>query len=170
MAAMTDSLNTAVQILHPGDVALAFEGERMGTLLGSCVAVILTDPRRTVGVMCHIVHAGNPPAANRGDTAFAVYAMQEMFTRLRTIGITPQLCQAFVFGGGNMFPDLFAHKHVGASNIEWVEDFLQSHGIEVVGGSTGGTCYRKISWTVGLDAIYVECAGEAVDDEQHKGF
>lgn len=121
---MIDALNTAVQILHPGDVALTFEVERLGTLLCSCVAVILTDPRRTVGAMCHIVHAGNPPATSWGDTAYAVYATQEMFTRLRTIGITPELCQAFVFGGGNMSPDLFSVKHVGASNIEWVEDFL----------------------------------------------
>ena len=35
--------------LHPGDVVCAERGDRMETLLGSCVAVVLTDPRRTVG-------------------------------------------------------------------------------------------------------------------------
>lgn len=167
---MSESPNAAVQILHPGDVALAFKGDRLVTLLGSCVAVILTDPHRTVGAMCHIVHSGNPSPANRGNTAYAVCAMQQMFTRLRSVGITPQLCEAFVFGGGNMFPGLFSSKHVGASNIEWIDAFLHGHGIDVVGGSTGGNCYRKIDWTVGTDPMCVECAGEALDNEQRKGF
>lgn len=162
---MSDSEKPVVQILHPGDVALAFEGERLETLLGSCVAVILTDPRRTVGVMCHIVHSGVPSAMSKGDTAYAVYAMQEMFTRLRTIGITPQLCHAFVVGGGNMFPNLFSHKHVGVSNVNWVEGFLRQHGIEVIGESTGGSCYRKISWTVGSEELHVECVGSTADNE-----
>ena len=120
--------------------------------------------------MCHIVHSGNPSPANQGNTAYAVCAMEQMFALLRSVGITPQLCQAFVFGGGNMFPGLFSSKHVGASNIEWIDAFLDEHGIDVVDGSTGGNCYRKIDWTVGLDAICVECASEAVDSEQHKGF
>lgn len=167
---MPDSINATIQILHPGDVALALQGERLVTLLGSCIAVILTDPRRTVGAMCHIVHSGHPSPANRGNTAYAVCAMEQMFARLRGVGITPQLCHAIVFGGGNMFPGLFSSKHVGASNIEWIDAFLQGHGIDVVGASTGGNCYRKIDWTVGLDPICIECDGGTVDHEQHKGF
>ena len=46
-----------VHVLHPGDVACGERGERFETLLGSCVAIVLTDPRRTIGAMCHIVHA-----------------------------------------------------------------------------------------------------------------
>ena len=52
-----------VHTLHPGDLAFATRGERLDTLLGSCVAIVLTDPRRTVGVMCHIVHARSAPRA-----------------------------------------------------------------------------------------------------------
>jgi chemotaxis protein CheD len=54
------SLSQSQQIytLHPGDVACGERGDRLETLLGSCVAIILTDPRRTIGAMCHIVHAG----------------------------------------------------------------------------------------------------------------
>ncbi len=115
--------------------------------------------------MCHIVYCGLPNAASKGDTAYAVFAMQEMFTRLRTIGITPQLCQAFIFGGGNMFPGMFSRKHVGTSNVEWVEHFLWTQGIEIVGESTGGSCYRKISWTVGAQALNVECVDSNDEDE-----
>ena len=40
--------------LHPGEVALGERGDTLSTLLGSCVSIILTDPRRTVGVMSRI--------------------------------------------------------------------------------------------------------------------
>jgi len=84
----------AVFELMPGDVALGRAGDQLKTLLGSCVSVILTDPRRTVGVMCHIVHVGHPNAANQNNTAFGAVAMAEMTRRL---GSTPEL---FLTGGG----------------------------------------------------------------------
>ena len=136
--------------LMPGDVALGLAGEQFKTLLGSCVAVILTDPRRTVAAMCHIVHVGQPNAANRHNTAYGEAAMDDMFRRLHSRGITPHFCQAYVFGGGNMFPQLFNVNHVGSNNISWVLHQLKSHHIAVVDQCTGGNGYRKVSWTVGL--------------------
>jgi chemotaxis protein CheD len=147
---------TAARELMPGHVALGRAGDVLKTLLGSCVSVILTDPRRTVGVMCHIVHVGRPNATNLHNTAYGEVAMQDMFDRLVGIGIPPQRCQAYVYGGGNMFPQMFTTTHVGANNARWVMDFLHDHGIVVVGESLGGTGYRKVSWTVGRDVPVVE--------------
>ena len=147
--------NTTVELL-PGDVALGTEGDELKTLLGSCVSVILTDPRRTIGAMCHIVHVGKPNAANIHNTAYGVPAMADMFARLQKSGINPAMCQAYVYGGGNMFPDLFEGTHVGANNARWVLDFLQSRRIEVLDYSLGGNGYRKLSWTVGKQEPVVD--------------
>ena len=106
--------------------------------------------------MCHIVNAGLPRQARQGDTAYASYAMQAMFARLRAVGITPHLCHAYVFGGGNMFPALFNAQHVGAANVRWVLDFLQQQRIEVLAESVGDPCYRKIGWTVGSAELQIE--------------
>ena len=106
--------------------------------------------------MCHIVHVGRPNATNLHNTAYGEVAMQDMFDRLVGIGIPPQRCQAYVYGGGNMFPQMFTTTHVGANNARWVMDFLHDHGIVVVGESLGGTGYRKVSWTVGRDVPVVE--------------
>lgn len=142
--------------LMPGDVTLGEAGAQFKTLLGSCVSVMLTDPRRTLGSMCHIVHVGTPSAANRHNTAYGVVAMHAMFTQLRARGINPRMCEAYVAGGGNMFPQLFREKHVGSSNVDWVLHYLQTHDVAVVGQSLGGTGYRKVSWTVGPQAPVVE--------------
>lgn len=135
--------------LMPGDVVLGAAGDQLRTLLGSCVSVILTDPRRTVGAMCHIVHVGRAKTGDSHNTAFGVPAMHEMFRLLQGVGIVPRLCHAFVYGGGNLFPDMLTAYDVGGNNAAWVMRYLRDHGISVVEQSLGGAGYRKVSWAVG---------------------
>ena len=145
-AAVGATVERAVQVLHPGDVGIAEAGERLETLLGSCIAVVLTDPRRTVGAMCHIVH----PAGKRGDsTAFAEPALEKLFGLLQARAIDPLQCGAFVYGGGNMFPALMHARHIGQANAEWVFDALDRHGIRILAHDVGGNRYRRLGWTVG---------------------
>jgi chemotaxis protein CheD len=142
--------------LMPGDVAMGSAGDQLKTLLGSCVSVILTDPRRTIGVMSHIVHAGHPNAANKHNTAFASVAMAEMGRLLHSVGFAPRSCEAYVVGGGNMFPGLVTHHHVGLNNIDWVMGYLEHHKIRVLKEDLGGDGYRKLVWTVGPGEPQVE--------------
>jgi chemotaxis protein CheD len=143
---------SAVYVLHPGDVARADRGERLETLLGSCVAIVLTDPRRTVGVMCHIVHSRPrtvAAAGGKGVHAHADDALAAMYALLRERGINPSMCEAFLYGGGNMFPEVFRHTHVGDDNARWALDALAADGVRVLSDDLGGTAYRRLAWTVG---------------------
>ena len=150
------------RVLHPGDVACAERGGRLETLLGSCVAIILTDPRRTVGAMCHFVHANSGEAAARRDCTHAEAAIGALYHLLGARGITPALCEAYVYGGGNMFPDLVPPLSVGDRNAEWALDRLAGAGIRVVHHDVGGTAYRRLAWTVGtgLPELVAVPAGE----------
>jgi len=151
----------AVTVLHPGDVVLARVGDRLETLLGSCISIILTDPRRTVAAMCHIVHSGAAPADERGaETTHAEPALAAMFELLQGCGISPQLCEAYLYGGGNMFPSLFKQSHVGQSNTDWALQALADLGIRLRGQDIGGTAFRRVTWTVGPGAPEVRL-GEA---------
>ena len=154
-ARLLSPTNTSRELM-PGDVALGLAGDQLKTLLGSCVAVILTDPRRTVGAMCHIVHVGRVSSSNQGNTAYGDEAMHEMFRLLTSVGVIPGRCHAFVYGGGNMFPHLFNANHVGANNARWVMDYLKQQGIQVVEESLGGSGYRKVCWEVGHGDPWVE--------------
>jgi chemotaxis protein CheD len=144
-----------VHVLHPGDVACASRGERLETLLGSCVAIVLTDPRRTVGAMCHIVHASRAVAGAAETGAYAHMALALMYAELQGRGITPRLCEAFVYGGGNMFPALVRDGHVGDANARWALDALAEDGIHVLLHDVGGNTYRRLNWTVGPEAPHV---------------
>jgi chemotaxis protein CheD len=143
----------AVRTLHPGDVVVGERDDRLETLLGSCVAVILADPRRTIGAMCHIVHAG--PGGS--DAHFADPALGAMFALLRTRAIEPRLCDAWVVGGGNMFPLLVRGPgHVGDRNVAAVLDHLRGEGVRTPRCDVGGSAYRRLRWTVGSGAPEVD--------------
>lgn len=140
-----------VHILHPGDVVCANRGERLETLLGSCVAIVLTDPWRTVGAMCHIVHSQPATSQARSSSAFANVALERMYTLLRARGIEPLLCEAYVYGGGNMFPDIVMQSSVGDNNAQWALEALARDGVPVLLHDLGGNTYRQLSWAVGPD-------------------
>lgn len=139
----------ALQVLNPGDVAAGDRGDRLETLLGSCVAIVLTDPRRTIGVMCHIVHCRQAPSSDSNNSAYADAALRSMYAMLQARGITPSLCEAYVYGGGNMFPKLFTQSHVGDDNANWALDALARDRIRILFQDLGGQCYRRLGWTVG---------------------
>ena len=144
-----------VHTLHPGDVACVDRGERLETLLGSCVAIVLTDLQRTVGVMCHFVHSSLALSAAHETSAYANVARDAMHALLRERGMTPTLCVAYVYGGGNMFPDLIPQSHVGDDNARWALAALAADGIRVLFADVGGSAYRRLSWTVGPDEPHV---------------
>lgn len=152
--------------LMPGDVVDGVAGDQFKTLLGSCVSVILTDPRRTVGAMCHIVHVGTPNTANAQNAAYGCVAFKEMHHRLQRRGVTTRLCEAYVVGGGNMFPQLSGVRNVGLANAHWVLCRLKSEGIRIVDQHLGGLEYRKLAWTVGagdpqVESVLVQHGGRA---------
>ena len=138
-----------VHVLHPGDVACADRGDRLETLLGSCVAVVMTDPRRTLGAMCHIVHCGANPSPASSAGANGAGALRQMYSLLRARGIEPRLCEAWVIGGGNMFPGMYERSHVGDDNAQWVLAALADDGVHVLWHDVGGDSYRRVGWTVG---------------------
>jgi chemotaxis protein CheD len=148
---MTTTETGTVITLHPGDVMLAMRGDTMQTLLGSCVAVVLTDPRRTVGAMCHIVHPNLAPKSAGQHGAYANVALQMMTDLLQERGLVTSRCEAHVYGGGNMFPDLYPNSSIGDHNVQTVLQALDLAGVRVLSMDTGGATYRKLSWLVGTD-------------------
>ena len=149
---MTDASTVDVITLHPGDVVIGLRGQQLQTLLGSCVAVVLTDPRRTVGAMCHIVHARPATKAGRPSGSHADMALQMMVDLLQVRGIVASKCDAYVYGGGNMFPNLVQGAGIGGQNVHWVLRALEVMRVNILSVDAGGAVYRKLSWVVGPDA------------------
>lgn len=150
-----------VVILHPGDVVLGERGDRMQTLLGSCVSIVLTDPRRTLGTMCHIVHSIHDTRHRNLSTSDGEVALQTMVEMLQSRGLSASLCEAYVYGGGNMFPGLVEGETVGDHNVQWALEALTDMGVKVLAVDVGGNFYRQLHWTVGTAAPQVKAVSTA---------
>ncbi len=146
---MTCMASPKLTTLLPGDVVMGERGDQLETLLGSCVAIVLTDSRRTLGVMCHIVHSGLASGRASGDTSFAEVALRRMCDLLQSRGIVPHLCEAYVYGGGDMFPQLAQPLSIGDDNAAWAVTALRAMGVRILALDLGGTVYRRLHWTVG---------------------
>jgi len=140
---------TTMHFLHPGDVTVAFSGDRLETLLGSCVSVLLVSPCFQVACMCHFVYSSYPSKIKSKDASYAGVAMARMEHLLRNAGFSARLCRAYVFGGGNMFPSNGNLVDIGSKNVEWAFNYLQHKQIPVVDFETGQNYYRKLTWVVG---------------------
>lgn len=115
----------------------------MSTVLGSCVAVCLFDPRAHVGGMNHFLLAGDGQA--RGDDLkYGVNAMELLINRVLRAGGDRRALQAKLFGGARMTDHA---RDIGHSNAVFALEFLAREGIPCVSQSLGGQKARRIQFT-----------------------
>ena len=144
--------------LMPGEHFVGDARHRIRTLLGSCVSITLWHPQRRVGAMSHFlltVGANEPVAQSSGR--YCEGALELMLTDLRQLGITPAECQAKIFGGGMMFPDIERDdaRNIGRRNGETAERLLHMHNIPVVSESLFGIGHRHIIFNVKTGDVWV---------------
>ncbi len=143
-------------LLQPGEYFVGDACYRVHTLLGSCVSITLWHPARRIGAMSHFLLARRPPgqAASAPDALDARYgeeAMLLMLEQLAQLDVTPQQCQAKIFGGGNMFPGQAAGGNglgVGRRNGEAARVLLQAHAVPIASESLFGAGHRQIIFEI----------------------
>lgn len=131
----------------PGKWHLSRGGELVTTILGSCVSVILFEPRCKVSVLTHYLlpeyfperYLNQKPSARFGDIA-----IKEALQALKPMACQFSSLQAKVYGGANMAEGNLIGESVGASNIIFAFQTLSELGIPVVEQNVGGFQGRKI--------------------------
>lgn len=124
-----------------GDYTISEDSEAvLTTVLGSCIAVCLSDTVRGIGGMNHFL-LPNREGAGGENVRYGAYAMELLINGLLKQGAERGRLQAKVFGGGNMIGTL---RDIGGSNAEFARQFLSDEGIPCLAESTGGNQARRI--------------------------
>ncbi len=124
-----------------GDYTISDDSEAvLTTVLGSCIAVCLSDTVRGIGGMNHFL-LPNRDGAEGENVRYGAYAMELLINGLLKQGAERSKLQAKVFGGGNMIGTL---RNIGKDNAEFARQFLSDEGIPCLAESTGGTQARRI--------------------------
>lgn len=130
--------------LHAGQLFASAESTAVTTILGSCVAVCLWDPRRQVGGINHFLlphWVGNGLASPR----FGNVAVGSLIELLLDLGSRRQDLRAKLFGGASVLSASGRDgAHLGKKNVEIARKLLGQEGIPVVAEDVEGRRGRKL--------------------------
>jgi chemotaxis protein CheD len=138
--------------INPGGWAV--ETERpISTLLGSCVAVCLYDPKLRMGGMNHFLLPSSTNSSNadidmilNGD-----YSMEVLVNALLNRGAQKTRLIAKAFGGGTIVSSI--RLDIGERNASFAHEWLEREGIPLVASDFNGPWSRKV--------VFVPNSGEA---------
>ncbi|MGZ5179088.1 MAG: chemoreceptor glutamine deamidase CheD [Ramlibacter sp.] len=130
----------SVKIL-PGEFYVHDQDVAITTTLGSCVAACLHDRTAGIGGMNHFMlpDAGDASAGGR----FGAFAMELLINELLKRGARRNALEAKVFGGGQVMKSL-AGTLIGEKNVSFVQQFLASERIPLVGSDVLEVFPRKV--------------------------
>jgi chemotaxis protein CheD len=128
--------------IHPG--AWAIEVERpLSTLLGSCVAVCLFDPKMKIGGINHFMlpNMGRGKNNDVDSLLSGDYAMESLLNAMLNKGAKKAQLQAKAFGGGTIIETSLS---IGMRNASFTKEWLAREGIPLKSSDFLGPWSRKV--------------------------
>ncbi|MCP4115624.1 MAG: chemotaxis protein CheD [Desulfobacteraceae bacterium] len=140
-----------------GEYYASREPAVISTLLGSCVAVCLFDPKSGIGGMNHILLPGRADLNNYNLPArFGINAMELLINAVMALGADRCRLRAKVFGGACVIPGLIEKQAVGQKLASFVLSFLEKEGIGIISRALGGTCVRNVKFHTRTGDAYLK--------------
>lgn len=138
-----------VKIL-PGEFYLSQSPDEMVvTILGSCISVCIRDPEAGIGGMNHFMLPGitgqstGAPKQSITGNSYGVFAMESLITGILKHGGSRERLEIKVTGGGRIGS---GSSKVGASNIQFIRQFLDLEGLRAIAVDVGGSQPRKVQY------------------------
>lgn len=139
--------------LHAGEVAVAAQPTAVVTVLGSCVAVCLHDPRTGIGGVNHFLL---PHHVERERSArFGTVAVPELVAAVLRAGASRAGLVAKVFGGAGVLGGSSRGRRLGEENAALALRLLDEAGIPVLDRDVGGVRGRKLVFLTDVGTAWV---------------
>jgi len=173
------ALGCEITRIHAGGYCVVQGEGIISTLLGSCVAVCLWDPKAQIAGMNHYVlpwledssdyrvgRSGVSEEPVDGDCRFGSHAMSSLIDTMLLMGAHMRRLRAKVFGGGVMLSDV---HDIGAENIRFADETLRTLGIPISARDVGGR-ERRVIRLFSRDGKVLVCRGEGAPREMREEF
>jgi chemotaxis protein CheD len=141
-----DAANSAWLVkVFPGEFYVTPKSDEvLVTVLGSCVAACIRDPKTGIGGMNHFMLPQGDGGSWAGEsTRYGDFAMEKLINELMKSGCPRERMEVKVFGGGNVIESSSA---IGSKNAEFVLRFLENEGINCAAQDLGGQKPRRIQY------------------------
>ena len=134
-------------VLYPGEFFSSnAQDEMISTVLGSCIAITLYDPKLRIGGMNHfmLVSSSQTQDAQENSGRFGEFAVELLLNDMMKKGAQKKRMIAKVFGGSNMFKAAPSEHNVGEQNIDFAFYYLERENIPIQASDVGGNYSRKV--------------------------
>lgn len=131
--------------------------------LGSCIGVVLYDPRSKICGMVHVMLPDSTIMRNNDNPAkFADTGIAAMLEKLAGMGVMKQSLVAKMAGGAQMFAFNTSNDmlKVGFKNAEAVRQQLQKNGIRIIAEDCGDTYGRTIEFYPETQELLIKAIGK----------
>lgn len=137
--------------LMPGDYYVTKQDEMITTVLGSCVAACIRDVVSGVGGMNHFMlpETSKSRLTDRDEAVvgnasrYGNYAMEHLINAILQNGGKRKNLEVKLFGGGKIIATL---GDVGARNIQFVLDYVDTEALNLVSQDLGDIYPRKVNF------------------------
>ena len=137
--------------LHPGEYLFTKADERIGTLLGSCIAICLWHPILHIGGMCHFVlPSQHKKVATALNGRYADEAMAMFRASVAQHNTELKQYRASIYGGANVVAALVKEDEdtIGERNAAAAMELLMAQRVAIGIVDVGESWPRRISFDV----------------------
>jgi chemotaxis protein CheD len=149
----------ACKLVGIGGLEIAQSPDKLKTVLGSCVGIVLHDPRMRIAGLAHAILPTSEDGLGEPGK-FADLAVDNLIDVLTRGGARRNGLQAKLIGGANMF-GIPTSIPLGERNAEAARERLGKHRIPIIAEQLGGTKGRKMIVDPETGRVEVELIGES---------
>jgi chemotaxis protein CheD len=141
-----NSLDKPSVFLRPGDWFFGRGDQRVSTLLGSCIAVVMWSPRLNLGGMCHCLlprRSAGAPNKNLSEGHYVEEALAWLSGRFSALHCQSKDIEVVLAGGGST-----NNSDIGQSNVVCAQEWLAGRSFKLMQQDVGGRVVRRLTFNL----------------------
>ncbi len=157
----TDTNTTARQKIGIAEYAVVSDETILITSgLGSCLGIVLHDPRALISGMIHVMLPSISQARDSTPAKFVDTGIPLLIDEVVDAGAQATRLQAWIAGGSEMLQFTASEGSIGSRNIEMAEQLIDEHRLELVGSDVGGNHGRSIAFDPSTAELTIRTADD----------
>ncbi len=155
----TDNRHASREKVGIADLAVVTDDTQLITSgLGSCLAVVLFDPKQGVSGLLHAMLPRASEARDSKPPKFVDTGIDALVSEIEAAGGDPTRLQSWLVGGSQMLEFSGGDDSIGARNIDAARRILSSRSIPIVDVDVGGSHGRSIAFRPAEQSLAVRTA------------
>ena len=129
--------------------------------LGSCLGIVLHDPREMVSGMVHVMLPSVSQARDSTPAKFVDTGLPLLIDEMVGVGAGADRLRAWIVGGSEMIQFTASDGSIGSRNIEMAEQLIDEYSLQVVGSDVGGSHGRSIAFDPSTAELTIRTADDS---------